>query len=179
MKTISLCYRKIITSSSGAPWDKLVFEDSYQEFKMLVQYFNKDKKYQTFAELIRNVPGAEKLHFLVSASVSGYVAQLNNCIPDIADNLGKRFLQFKNFSFEIINSHINNISKHQVAVNFFSEKLLLHEVIGEYLLLSDLEQQENVYETHLLKIVPYLSIDQYQYENVTGQDLVVGKQEFR
>ena len=44
-RTITLCYRKVIDASAAKPWEKLVFEDSYTEFKMQAQLYNQEKKY--------------------------------------------------------------------------------------------------------------------------------------
>jgi len=133
---IQLQYRKIIDSNSAQPWEKLVFDDSYTEYLMQVQFYNAEKKYNTFSQLIRHVPGSDKLHFLVSASVIGYVKQLNGIVPDILNNVGKHLLPFKNFRFEIINSDIKNKAAHQVAVNFFSDPLIWHDTINNHLLVS-------------------------------------------
>ncbi|MDQ3290069.1 MAG: hypothetical protein M3Q05_02145 [Bacteroidota bacterium] len=157
-RIISLCYRKIIDSGSVKPWDKLVFEDSYTEFKMQAQLFNQEKKYRTFAELLQHAPGAEKLHFLVSAAVMGYLQQLNEIVPDIINNLGKHFLHFNQFQFEIINSDLLDKSKHQVAVNFYSEPLIWHDTIGNYLLVSSQKEESGQALTHLFQMQPYLSI---------------------
>jgi hypothetical protein len=100
-KIIRLSYCIIIDSTSRNAWDKLVFEDTYTEFLMQSQYYNQDKKYYTFSELIANVPAAEKLHFLVSSAVIGYLKQLNGKIPDILNTQGKQFLSFTNYMFEI------------------------------------------------------------------------------
>ena len=155
---ITFCYRKIIDNNSSKAWDKMVFEDTYAEFKLQAQYFNQAKKYQTFAELIRNVPGAERLHFLVNAAVLGYVQQLNGVIPDILNNLGRHFLKFSNYQFEIINSNINDLSRHQIAVNFFSEPLLWHDTVGDLLLVSEVVDAKSEVQTHLLRLQPFLSI---------------------
>lgn len=159
-RIIRLCYRKIIDASSQAVWDKYVFEDSYKEFLMQAQFYNQEKKYGSFAELLLNVPGAERLHFLVSASVTGYVQQLNGLIPDVLDNLGRHFLKFKNFRFEIINSDIKNKTTHQVAVNFFSDPLYWHDTIDNFLLLSYPENEKTAdgLLTHLVQLHPFLSI---------------------
>lgn len=160
MRTIQLCYRKVIDSSSKQPWGKLVFDDSYTEFLMQAQFYNQQKKYNTFSELLMNVPGADKLHFLVSASVVGYVKQLNNIVPDILNNLGKHFLPFKNFRFEIINSDIKNKMAHQAAINFYSEPLLWHDTIGNNLLVSvkNNEPDKEEFLTEMFQLQPMLSI---------------------
>jgi hypothetical protein len=158
--TIRLCYRKIIDASSQKIWDKYVFESSYAEFLMQSQLYNQVKKYNSFAELLINVPGSEKLHFLVSAAIGGYMQQLNGIVPDILDSLGKHFLSFSNYRFEIINSDIQNKAAHQVAINFFSEPLVWHDTIDNYLLISTLgaEKNEDGVLTHLVQLQPFLSI---------------------
>lgn len=99
---IRLLYRKEIDINSTRPWEKCAFNDSYQEYLMQSQLYNKDRKYTSFTELLANVPTAEKLHFLVSASITGYIRQFNGVVPDIINAFGKQFLPFKGYRFEII-----------------------------------------------------------------------------
>lgn len=158
-KIITLCYRKIIDATNTNPWDKLVLEESYKEFLMQSQFYNQEQKYHTFAELKLNVQGAEKLHFLVSGAIIGYLQQLNGIIPDALDNLGRRFLTFDNFKFEIINSDIRNIEKHKIAINFFSIPLIWHDTVNDYLLISQLKEviEQEIF-TNLFQLQPFLSI---------------------
>lgn len=166
-RIIKLCYRKIIDASSQKVWDKYVFDSTYQEFLMQAQFYNKDKKFNSFAELINNVHGSEKLHFLVSSAIVGYLQQLKGIIPDVLNNIGKHFLQFKDYRFEIINSDIKNKASHQVAINFFSKPLVWHYTIGEHMLLSPLNEEKNDGEilTDLLKLQPFLCI--YSIQNLS------------
>lgn len=157
-RIITLSYRKVIDAESAQPWEKMVFEDSYQEFRMQFQYFNQRKKYNSFAALMAENPGAGALHFLVSAAVTGYIRQLNGSVPDILCNSGKRFLTFSSFRFEIINSDMSDIKKHQVAIHFFSQPLQWHETIGSYLLVSDVGQNGEELQTDLFQFVPFLNI---------------------
>jgi len=157
-RVITLCYRKVIDANATKAWDKLVFEDSYREFKMQAQLYNQDNKYRSFAELLQHVPGAEQLHFLVSAAVTGYLQTLNEVVPDIINNLGKHFLRFNKYQFEIINSDLQNKSRHQVAFNFYSEPLVWHETIGNYLLVSENKAASSEMLTDLFQLQPYLSI---------------------
>jgi len=153
-----LCYRKVIDANATKAWDKLVFEDSYREFKMQAQLYNQDNKYRSFAELLQHAPGAEQLHFLVSAAVTGYLQTLNEVVPDIINNLGKHFLRFNKYQFEIINSDLQNKSRHQVAFNFYSEPLVWHETISNYLLVSENKAANGEVLTDLVQLQPYLSI---------------------
>lgn len=157
---IRLCYRKVIDASSQKAWDKLVFESTYKEFLMQAQLYNQEKKYSSFSELLQNVPGADKLHFLVSSAIVGYLQQLEGKVPDIVNNLGKHFLAFKNYRFEMINSDIKNKAGHQVAINFFSEPLTWHDAIDNYLLVSpdNAEKNDDGVLTDMVQLQPFLSI---------------------
>ena len=159
-RIIRFCYRKIIDASSEKAWDKLVFESSYKEFMMQSQFYNQEKKYNSFAEMLINVPASEKLHFLVSSSVIGYLQQLNGIVPDVPDNLGGHFLKFKNFRFEIINSDVKDRSAHKIAINFFSDPMIWHDSLDNYLLVSAADGEKTVdgLLTNLLQLQPFLSI---------------------
>jgi hypothetical protein len=157
---IRLRYRKIIHADASQQWEKYVFNDSYAEFLLQVQTFNRDKKYTVFSELIAHEPNAEKLHFLVSASIVGYLRQFGGKLPDIVNGTGELFVPFKNFRFEIIESDTRDKSRHQVAINFVSEPMVWHDTIGDRLLLSVPGQQTEGDEvlTELLAMQPFLSI---------------------
>jgi hypothetical protein len=158
-RTIRLCYRKIIDTASLKLWDKYVFEDTYTEFLLHAQLYNQEKKYTSFVELIHNVPGSEKLHFLVSAAAIGYLKQLNGIMPDIVNALGRLFLPFNNYRFEIINSDTKDKTKHQIAVSFYTEPLTWHDTIGNQLMVSIPGKTENGETlTELLTMQPFLSI---------------------
>lgn len=166
MKTIRFRYRKILDNNSKNNWDRMVWEDSFMEFKMQFQLFDQENKYFSFGALLRENPTAERLHFLVGGSVIGYIEQLGGIMPDIIDNISLHFMQIQECRFEIINSDRRNIEKHQVAFNFFSPNMLWHDTIGgDKLLVSDLGQNEltNSYDSHLFSLRPYLTIDQIKY----------------
>lgn len=158
-RIIRLLYRKVIDAKAEKVWEQHVFEDSYSEFLLQAQFYNQEKKYNTFGELSTHVPDAEKLHFLVSPAITGYLKQLNGKVPDILNNIGKHFLPFKNFRFEIINSDMRNKARHQVAVSFLSEPITWHDTIGNQLLVSlNGDSEDGAVLTELFSMQPYLSI---------------------
>jgi hypothetical protein len=152
---IRLCYRKVIDINSSKPWDKFVFDDTYTEFLLQSQLYNQEKKYNSFSDIITHVPAAEKLHFLVSAAVIGYLKQLLSAavigylkqlqgkVPDLLNSLGRLFLPFNQYRFEIINSDVKDKTKHQVAINFFTDHLVWHDTINNQLLVSIPGNSEN------------------------------------
>jgi len=160
-RIITLCYRKIIRPGATLPWDKMVHDDSYIEFKMQAQNYSAGNSYTSYAELTRHFPNAQKLPAMVMPAVTGYVQQLNSVIPDILNTLGRRFLKFATFQFEIINSDINDQDKHTIAINFFSEPLLWYDTVDNYLLVSVYDhniQPGDEVLTNLFQLQPYLNI---------------------
>jgi hypothetical protein len=161
-RVIILCYRKIIDIYAVKPWEKMVFDDSYMEFKMQAQNFTQGTPFTTYAELVNNLPESLKLSAMVTPSITGYVHQLNGITPDILNNVGRRFLKFDRFQLEIINSNINDVNKHQIAVNFFSVPLLWIDTINDFLLVTDQlskpETNDAEIITQLVQLPSYVNI---------------------
>ena len=158
-RTIRFCYRKIIDAKAVKAWERLVFEDSYTEFKMQAQRFNEGNKHSSFAAILQQHAAAAQLHFLTSGAATGYVQQLNGIIPDVQNTLGKQFLPFKNFRFEIINSDIKDISKHRVAINFYTEPVIWVDTVGGTMIVSVNNTVENgELLTDSFMLPPFVSI---------------------
>ncbi len=168
MKLIQLAYRRIIDIESKVPWERYVFEDSYKELHMQFQLFNTEKKHTTFSQLVAQVPQAEKLHFLVSAAIAGHISLMSK-IPYVQNTLGITVLPFNLYRFEIIDSNIHNKNIHRVAIIFYSAPVVLHEIIGEHLLISldadDKITEREIVQTELIKLQPFLSIYSLQYQH--------------
>jgi hypothetical protein len=80
-------------------------------------------------------------------------------MPDIVNALGRLFLPFNNYRFEIINSDTKDKTKHQIAVSFYTEPLTWHDTIGNQLMVSIPGKTENGETlTELLTMQPFLSI---------------------
>lgn len=160
MKVISFVYKKQISAQSEGAWEKLVFADSYREFCMQGQLFCNEGRYMSFAQMQAALPRASQLHHLVSTSVIGYLRQLEGMIPDLRDTVGQLFLPFDQYRFEIISSHLQQQSQHQVAIFFYSHAQRWHDTIGDKLLLSaaDTEVGSNNYQTHLFSLPPHTGI---------------------
>jgi hypothetical protein len=166
---IRLSYRKVIDADSQNVWEKYVFEATYQEYLIQSQNYNPDKKYFTFAELKHHVPNADKLHFLVSASVINYLKQLNGYVPDILNNQGKAFLPFKNYRFEVIDSDVRYKSRHRITVEFISEPITWIDTVGNLLLVTFKETVpagDDGILTEMFTMQPFLSIHSLKQEEV-------------
>ena len=133
---VKFSYRKLIDVNTTSTWEKFVFEDTYKEFFMQAQQFDPQGKHEKFSELLKHFPSAESMNYLVSTAAIGYLKQLNDLIPDIANVNGKIFLPFKNFKFELIQSHIKDKNQHKVAITFFSEIITLIDTIDKHMILA-------------------------------------------
>ena len=76
--------------------------------------------------------------------------------------MGNR-INYETARFELIESHVDDISLHKVAINYETTEMILVDMIGEYLLLSNaaLMEDEPV-DTFMVKMQPSLSIVSYQ-----------------
>lgn len=160
---IRLGFRKRISHASEKPWERFVFEDTHRELHMQAQYFNQEEKYATFAELLGQVPAAERLHALTSTAAIGYLRQLNGLIPDVTNTYGKRCLPFSDFRFEIVQSHFRKKEEHVVAVTFYSDPLTWIDTPGTQWLIAYGDRREDLQsgrevETDLIPQQPFLSI---------------------
>ena len=160
-KIIRLCYRKIIDAAAQKQWDKNVWEDTCRELFMQVQIYNAEKKYKLYSELLKGVKEAEKLPYLVSTALVGYLKQLNGIIPDITNVTGKTCLPFRNYKYDIIESDLANEAQHKIAIDFISEPLIWHDTIDNKLLISvndNRDENDGAILTDMIEMQPFLSI---------------------
>ena len=167
-RIIRICYKKVIDVNAQPGWEKLLWENTWQELFMQQQFYNNENKHKTFAALLNNVPADEKLHFRASTAAVGYLRQLNSFVPDVYNNRGNRFLTFSDFKFEIIDSDFSNKTKHRIAISFFSDGFVWHETVADYLLLCAVgtEETKDGLFTHMLRMQPYLDIYSLKEETV-------------
>lgn len=158
---VRLVYRQVIDAASSSSFEKAIHNASYHEYLLKSQVYNPDGKFNTFSELKANDGRANSLHYKLSFSVGQYIAQLDNKIPVVTDNLGNKLL-FETARFELVESHASDIAQHKVAINYETPVLILANMIGEYLLLAaDENEQDDTLRTFLIRLQPGLSIVSY------------------
>jgi hypothetical protein len=169
---IKLVCRQVIDEGSASSFEKAIFHASYQEFLLKSQAYNGNGKLKTFSKMKATDGRANSLHYKLGFSVVHFIAQLNNKMPLIKDNLGNK-LSFVVADFELIESHTEDISQHKLAINYETTDLNLVEIFGEYMLLgtSDVSPGQLV-ETFILKMQPNLSIKTYQEKTIPQMELV-------
>lgn len=168
---IKLVYKQFIDESSVSSFEKAIFNASYQEFLLKSQAYNMNGRLKSFSKIKSNDGRANSLHYKLSFAVVHFISQLNNKIPVIKDNLGNK-ISFETARFELIESHTEDISLHKVAINYETAILTLIEFMGEFLLLTcDNFDENKTAETFVLRIQPHLSI--ISYEEITHPQMAL------
>jgi hypothetical protein len=169
---IRLSYRNVIDATAQRVWDRMVFDDTWQEFYMQVQSFNPGNAYQYFWEILANVPNADHLHYLTSRAAMGYLRQLNDRIPDVTNTQGLISLPFNQFKFEVLSAQVEQKDTFRIAIFFYSEPLTWVDTVGDQLLIAYGDQQSALRQwqevsTDLIPLQPNLSIWSFKPFNIT------------
>jgi len=137
-------------------------------FLLQAQVYNRDNKFSSFEELKSNNPKANSLHYKVGFSIGLYIRSMKNQIKVPQETGAKIQLPFELSEFEIIQSSITNKKLHTVTVTYTTGVCTLLQVIGEYLLLSagDHNNDEDWQETFLVKPGKTISIVGYLEKNI-------------
>jgi hypothetical protein len=161
---IRLSFRHLIDANAQTAYEKDIFNESYNEFLMQVQAYNREQKFRTWEEVRTANPKSASLHYKVGFSIGLFVRELQQTIPGLTDNQDKPLL-FESHQFEIISSDMTDKAAHKVAVTYTTGTLTLFGIVGEYLVLSMGDQlrnaQQQPVQTFLLKLRPHLSIADY------------------
>jgi hypothetical protein len=159
---VRITYRQSINSQSSGIFEKEVWEESYQEFLMQSQAYHEGGNLRSFAEMTERNPKANSLHYKTGFSVGLFVKGLKNRILGLTDTMS-RVLKFADHRFEILASDILEKENHEVAIYYTTESFILHDVIGDNLLLAPIGGENYTgEECFLLKLQANLSISSYQ-----------------
>jgi hypothetical protein len=176
---IKFAYRQVIDINSESNFEKSIFNATYQEFLIKSQAYNIEHKFDTFSEMKQNDGRANSLHYKLSFAALHLLHSLDNRIPGLRDNAGRRLL-FESPKFELVGSSITEKASHQIAVNYCTGVYTLMSVAGEYLVLAegDVSDREMA-DTFTLKMQPELSVIFYKElliaepAFINGQDTVM------
>lgn len=155
---IRLVIRQVIDATGTTNFAKQVFHDSYEEFLLQSQVYNQAAQYRTFAEIVAQQPKANSLHYKTGFAVGLYIQSLNKLVPDTWDTLGNIQLSFDRHQFKIIASDTQDRQAHKVAILYYTAPLLLHSIIGDYLLLGF----HDTTDAFTLKLSEHISICNYE-----------------
>ncbi|MEN0056010.1 MAG: hypothetical protein AAGC65_20200 [Mucilaginibacter sp.] len=162
MALIKLAYRQVINASSEGEFEKKVFQATYQEFLLKNQAYNPDGSFKTFTTLKAHDGRANSLHYKIGFAAGHLIQTLNNYIPGLKDNLSKS-IKFELPEFELIESDIDNVYVHQLAITYTTGTLTLINQLGEFMILAEGDISKlTAATTFILRMQPNLAIVSYQ-----------------
>ncbi|SFN02600.1 hypothetical protein SAMN05428949_1753 [Chitinophaga sp. YR627] len=173
---IRLSYRQVIDAAAQTAFEKEVFNESYNEFLLQVQAYNRDQQFTTLEEVRMANPKAASLHYKVGFSVGLFIRSLQQRIPGLTDNQDRPVL-FAGHQFELIASDTSDKRAHKVAITYTTGTLTLLGIAGEYLVLATGDQLQQItkqpVQTFLVKLQAQLSIADYMLpENISRSEAI-------
>lgn len=134
---IRLACRQVIDATTPDAFSQAVFQKTYAEFRVQQQSFSKGLPMYTWGEIQTTIPKANPaLPFKVSFALGGIMQGLKGKIPGLKDALGDEPVRYAHYRFELLASDAREPSAHRVAIVYVTEELVLHQAIGENLVLT-------------------------------------------
>ncbi|MGA9648388.1 hypothetical protein [Pedobacter sp.] len=164
---INLSAKQYFNFMCKTDFERRIFHDSYKEFQKKSKVFSLNNTLHTFQQMLKENEKANTLHQKLNYSVMGVLVAQENKIPVLNDLDGKPIL-FDWAELHIYASDLLNKAGHVVSVTYTSKKLVLHEIVGDLLILSyDVEGQFN--ETFMVKMTDELVLNYQQQEEMAYQ----------
>jgi len=164
---INLSAKQYFNFMCKTDFERRIFHDSYKEFQKKSKVFSLNNTLNTFQQMLKENEKANTLHQKLNYSVMGALVAQENKIPVLNDLDGKPIL-FDWAELHIYASDLLNKAGHVVSVTYTSKKLVLHEIVGDLLILSyDVEGQFN--ETFMVKMTDELVLNYQQQEEMAYQ----------
>lgn len=160
---IRLSYSKVIDSESSSIWDKQVFTSTFREYQFQALQFDPEGTCPLFQDLLKANPRSSAMHYLVSTATIELLRDLNGKMPDLTNETNQPVVPYKNFQFEILQSHRKDLSRHRIRITLVSEELLCIDSIQKQLILTTGEEWQHYcageeVKTFTLLLNPEISI---------------------
>jgi len=159
---INLSVKQYFNFMCHSDFERRIFHDSYREFQKKSKIFSQNQQAHTFSQMLQLNEKAGSLHQKLQYSVMPSIAALEGKIPVLGD-LDGNALRFDWAELNILSSDLLNKAAHVVSLTYTSPKLVLHEIIGDLLVLSYYKINGSG-ETLMVKITENLMVN-YQESN--------------
>ena len=162
LASINLSVKQYFNFMCRTDFERRIFHDTYKEFQKRSKIYRLDEQAHTFSQMQQASEKANTLHQKLQYSVMNSIAALAHKIPVLSD-LEDHPILFDWAELHIYASDLLNKAAHVVSITYTSPKLILHEIIGDLLILS-YNGKEN--ETLVVKITENLKVNYEQHENL-------------
>ena len=159
---INLCAKQYFNFMCSTNFERRVFHDTYREFQKKSRPFSCNEHLHTFSEMLSANEKAKVLHQKLQYSVMTSIDALESKIPALNDTNSRPIL-FDLAELHIYSSDLLNNANHVVSLTYTSKRLVLHEIVGDLLILSyDIESNFN--RPFMVKMTSDLKINYEQRE---------------
>ncbi|WP_029278240.1 hypothetical protein [Pedobacter borealis] len=162
LASINLSVKQYFNFMCRTDFERRIFHDTYKEFQKRSKIYSLDEHAHTFSQMQQVSEKANALHQKLQYAVMNSIAALAHKMPVLSD-LEDHPILFDWAELHIYASDLLNKAAHVVSITYTSPKLILHEIIGDLLILS-YNGKEN--ETLVVKITENLKVNYEQHENL-------------
>jgi len=159
---INLSVKQYFNFMCRTDFERRIFHDTYKEFQKKSKIYSLDHHLHTFSQMQQADGKASTLHQKLQYAIINSIAALNHKMP-VLNDLEDRPMLFDWAELHLCSSDLLNKGAHVVSITYTSPKLILHEMIGDLMILS-YEGKEN--ETLMVKVTENLIVNYEQHESL-------------
>lgn len=159
---INLSVKQYFNFMCKTDFERRIFHDTYKEFQKRSKIYSLDHHLHTFSQMQQANGKANALHQKLQYAVMNNITALEGKMP-VLNDIEERPMLFDWAELNICDSDLLNKAAHVVSITYTSPKLILHEIIGDLLILSYSGNEE---ETLMIKITENLMVNYQQQESL-------------
>jgi len=158
---INLSVKQYFNFMCKTDFERRIFHDSYKEFQKKSKIYSLNHDLHTFSQMQQANEKANTLHQKLQYSVMSSIVALDHKMP-VLNDLEDQPILFDWAELHIYASDLLNKGAHVVSITYTSPKLILHEIIGDLLILS----YSGSDQTLMVKITDNLLVNYEQRESL-------------
>lgn len=155
LASINLSVKQYFNFMCRTDFERRIYHDTYKEFQKRSKIYCLDQSLHTFSQMQQANEKAVMLNQIVQYSVMNSIAALEYKIPVLSD-LENHPILFDYAELAICASDLLNKAAHVVSITYTSRKLTLHEIVGDLLILSYSDQNN---ETLVVKLTENVTVN--------------------
>lgn len=161
---ISLQAKQYFNFMCSTDFERRIFHDTYHEFQKKSKPYNLNQRLNTFSQMLQANDKAKGLHQKLHYSVMNIIDALENKMPVLQDMENTSIL-FALAELHICTSDLLNKAGHVVSLTYTSPRLVLHELVGDLMVLS-YDIKGRFKETFIVKMTNDLVVNYEQHRKL-------------
>ncbi|MBB6236742.1 hypothetical protein HDC90_001354 [Pedobacter sp. AK013] len=162
LASINLSVKQYFNFMCRTDFERRIFHDTYEEFQKRSKIYSLDQRLHTFSQMQQANEKANTLNQKLQYAVMNSIAALAHKMP-VLNDLEDRPILFDWAELHIDASDLLNKAAHVVSITYTSPKLILHEIVGDLLILS---YNTRVHETLVVKNTESLMVNYEHSESL-------------